>query len=91
MSELVAIVGLAVGLATLISIAVRVGKSAGRIEHAQERLEKRLDALDHIPTVLVRLGTLETVVTKHTSDIRDLLQKFAYARGREDSRHDTEE
>lgn len=80
-AEVGALIGLAVGIATLIGIAVRVGMAAGRIEEAQKTLNSRLGALDTIPELTVRVGSVEQFQARNTSDIRELDRKVAHLRG----------
>ena len=90
------IVGVALGLlGSLLGSVWWLASTATRLSTTQERLEKelvtKLSALDRIPIIETRLGVLEQFVTRHTSDIKELRERTAYARGRADSYPDPEE
>lgn len=80
-AELGAIVGLAVGIVTLIAIAVRVGASVGRIEEGQRQILEYLPELKELKSLNVKVGTLEAVVARHNSDITALRERVAHLKG----------
>ena len=80
-AELSAIIGLTVGIVTLIGIAMKVGRSVGRIEEGQRQLLEHLPNLRLIPILETRIGTLENVSLKHTSEIKGLLTAQARLAG----------
>lgn len=75
-------------LAALLLFAVRLGMQAGRIEQAQTTVLSKMGALDAIPSLVTRVGNVEEVVKRNTSDITRLREQAAEHRGRAQSNHD---
>ncbi len=72
-------------LAALLAFAVRLGMQAGRIEESQRTVLAKMNALDQIPGLVVRVGNVEHFTSRNTSDIKELAEKVGEHRGRLDS------
>jgi hypothetical protein len=74
--------------ATLIMLGRRYGEATKMIEHlthAVDKVESLREKLEIIPEILSRLGNVESVQSRNTSDIKGLIEKQGYVRGRLDS------
>lgn len=61
----------------LLTTALRLGATALRIEQAQVKLSKHIAALEILPELAMRIGTLESAVQKNSKDIASLTLKAA--------------
>lgn len=66
----------------------RAGVVVGNYKKAQDELDKKLAALDRLnekldalPALVAKVGQIEEVVRRHTSDIKDLLKAAGESQG----------